>query len=293
VIAFECLTGERPFTGDGLRALFGAICLAPAPVPSTLCPVPRGFDAWFEKAVNKDPAQRFRSAAELASTLRQVCEQELALTPTVDEADGVARPSVIVSAASSVAPAVVKAAPDAPRKRNLGLRWALLSALIMVLAGWLSARWLGGSRPAAALPAWTAERAAAADPQATEAATPAAEALPIKTEPAGAAAPVAPTPPITPVVPPPPAAVHATHAAAETADPAATRSQRAASARSARSRARPQPRAKTPEEPAAQPSPHTREPEPALPAGPAATRRENASGSAASWDVDRMLRDRK
>jgi serine/threonine protein kinase len=76
VIAFECLTGIRPFRGDVLGALFISICVEPPPVPSSFAVVlPSGFDAWFSRAVNREPAQRFQSAAELTEALTQLCAE--------------------------------------------------------------------------------------------------------------------------------------------------------------------------------------------------------------------------
>jgi serine/threonine protein kinase len=80
VIAFECITGRRPFQGDGLRALFLAICVHERPLASSLCSVPSGFDAWFAKCTNTDPAKRYRSAAELAEELGRVCHGTVAET---------------------------------------------------------------------------------------------------------------------------------------------------------------------------------------------------------------------
>src|SRR6185436_9493756 len=48
----------------------------------TLGPVPPGFDAWFERAVDRDPSRRFQSARELAETLRGVLGTESALSTT-------------------------------------------------------------------------------------------------------------------------------------------------------------------------------------------------------------------
>lgn len=72
VIASECLTGVRPFDGQTFGELLLNICARPAPVPSTLAVVPRYFDAWFAKATNRDPSQRFASVRELVSTLAEV-----------------------------------------------------------------------------------------------------------------------------------------------------------------------------------------------------------------------------
>ena len=72
VIAFECLTGKRPFYSDGLGDLVLQICIRDIPVPSDVGSVPVGFDAWFARAVNRDPEMRFQSARELTDALREV-----------------------------------------------------------------------------------------------------------------------------------------------------------------------------------------------------------------------------
>jgi serine/threonine-protein kinase len=70
VMACECLTGQRPFVADSIGGLTLVICLEPVRLPSSLAPVPAGFDAWFLRAVNRDPKQRFDSAREAAEALR-------------------------------------------------------------------------------------------------------------------------------------------------------------------------------------------------------------------------------
>jgi serine/threonine-protein kinase len=70
VIAFECLTGKRPFSSDGLGDLVLQICVRDIPVPSDVAPVPIGFDAWFHRATQRDPDERFQSARELIDALR-------------------------------------------------------------------------------------------------------------------------------------------------------------------------------------------------------------------------------
>ncbi len=73
VIAFECLTGKRPFENEVLGALFNAICVAAIPIPSKAAAVPRGFDPWFAKAVARDREQRWQSIDEAIAQLRVVC----------------------------------------------------------------------------------------------------------------------------------------------------------------------------------------------------------------------------
>jgi len=72
MIAFECVTGQRAFSGTTLGELFMRICSAPLPVPSQVGRVPVGFDAWFARAAQRDPAARFQSIRELVDTLGQV-----------------------------------------------------------------------------------------------------------------------------------------------------------------------------------------------------------------------------
>ena len=76
VIAFESLTGKRPFYSDGLGDLVLQICIRDIPVPSDVASVPIGFDAWFARAVARDPEARFQSARELTDSLREVLGSE-------------------------------------------------------------------------------------------------------------------------------------------------------------------------------------------------------------------------
>ena len=76
VIACQCLTGKLPFLADTIGGLVLAICTEPIPRPSRLGPAPTAFDAWFERALAREPARRFQSARELAEELRRVCGVE-------------------------------------------------------------------------------------------------------------------------------------------------------------------------------------------------------------------------
>ena len=73
-IAFECVCGRRPFESDAVGTLVLQICAHPLPVPSTLAPVPHGFDAWWMKAASREPADRFQTAKELVDALRAVLD---------------------------------------------------------------------------------------------------------------------------------------------------------------------------------------------------------------------------
>lgn len=70
VVAFQCLTGERPFKASSFADLIMKISVDPLPVPSNVASVPPDFDAWFARAADRDPDKRFQSATELSAELR-------------------------------------------------------------------------------------------------------------------------------------------------------------------------------------------------------------------------------
>ena len=71
VVAFELLSGARPFERESATAEAAAHVNAPVPSISALRPdLPRELDAVFARALAKDPAARHRSAAELVAALR-------------------------------------------------------------------------------------------------------------------------------------------------------------------------------------------------------------------------------
>jgi serine/threonine protein kinase len=70
VIAFKCTTGRLPFEGESLGDLLVKICTSPIPMPSMVNPqLPPSFDAWFSRALERDPNRRFGNAQELAEAL--------------------------------------------------------------------------------------------------------------------------------------------------------------------------------------------------------------------------------
>ncbi len=169
VIASECLTGVRPFDGQTFGELLLNICARPAPVPSTLAPVPRYFDAWFSKATHRDPAQRFASVQELAFTLAEVAADRAPSgissipmrTAPMDEPP----PVVAARTAAPLAPtlgntSVTVDSEDPPRVpvRSAWLAPVLVLAGLLVFGG--GGFWLWSSSSRAAAPAASASVAA-------------------------------------------------------------------------------------------------------------------------------------
>ena len=73
VSLFQMLTGQLPFRGDNMPALMMKIAQEPHPRIRTLDPaLPVGLDDVFDRALAKEPAQRYESGAALALALRDV-----------------------------------------------------------------------------------------------------------------------------------------------------------------------------------------------------------------------------
>jgi serine/threonine-protein kinase len=185
VIACECLTGKRPFSGDSLGALFRAVCIAEMPLPSTLGPVPPGFDAWFARTTARDRGQRATSVQRAADELTAICAS-LSMPPTrtftsqVGVATPVAPPRADASAtrvSGSIPPrgttmghtapaSSASVAPSMREKPRAG--WVLVAAPIALVLGsffvWrtlLSDRTATATTPIDAVPSAAATSASA------------------------------------------------------------------------------------------------------------------------------------
>jgi eukaryotic-like serine/threonine-protein kinase len=68
VIAYCLLTGKGPFSGSSREEMVLSICRDPVPAPSRRVPdLPPGIDAFFERAFQRAPRDRFHSAGQMAS----------------------------------------------------------------------------------------------------------------------------------------------------------------------------------------------------------------------------------
>ena len=145
IIAFECLTGVRPFEKETLGALLMAICNDPLPVPSTVASVPSGFDAWFARACARSVSARFGSAVEATTELRSVCEGN-AGRPSISDGQ---RSEMSPSAHNAVAPQPthgmeMTAAPSSVTIPGLKRRWSARGAIwaLAALVGVVAVIWL-------------------------------------------------------------------------------------------------------------------------------------------------------
>jgi serine/threonine-protein kinase len=130
IVAFELLTGRRPFGGDSVAAEASAHVTGEIPSASDVnANLPREVDPVFRKALAKDPARRHRSGAEFVAELRA----------SLDDAAG---PTRVLETSPAVRPRA--AAAVAPRRPWL---LALLSLLALgVIGGGIAALTLRGGR---------------------------------------------------------------------------------------------------------------------------------------------------
>jgi serine/threonine-protein kinase len=69
IILWECLTGRRLFRAENHAATLNKICIEPIPMPSSVDPELAPFDHVLEKALARDPNDRFQSAEEFAMAI--------------------------------------------------------------------------------------------------------------------------------------------------------------------------------------------------------------------------------
>ena len=84
VVAFELLTGHRPFEADSVAAEAAAHVTGVVPSVCEVNPdAPCELDPVFEKALAKDPRQRYTSGAEFVAALRASIEEAAGTTHVV------------------------------------------------------------------------------------------------------------------------------------------------------------------------------------------------------------------
>ena len=124
VVAFQCMTGRLPFEADNIGALVMKIGVRPKPVPSEIHEVPDGFDAWFDRATDRAPSDRFPSVRAMSDALN-----ELIATPDGHDAEEDGASSMNGAAASSA----IESRADGSRSSSLGV--VALGAVVLVAVG--------------------------------------------------------------------------------------------------------------------------------------------------------------
>ena len=130
IVAWELLTGKRPFESDSPTAEAAAHINTPVPAISSAGDLPRELDPVFEQALAKDPALRYETAGGFVAALRTAFSDAAGstreLAAIVPPPTAPTRPSRLVEEAEYF--------PDPPAEHPLRGAWPVLAALLLVAA---------------------------------------------------------------------------------------------------------------------------------------------------------------
>jgi eukaryotic-like serine/threonine-protein kinase len=143
VVAWELLTGERPFESESATAEAAAHVSAPVPSISEHGDLPRELDPVFAKALAKDPRERYDTAGDFVAELRAALAEAAGATralPFAAPAPPVTEPTAPVRRSDGGGPAPPR---DRPRR---GAVWPVFAVVLVLgaIAGALLAYFLTG-----------------------------------------------------------------------------------------------------------------------------------------------------
>jgi serine/threonine-protein kinase len=214
VIAFEMLTGEKPYAGEHLTTVVYKIVAEEPATPHRLNPTLSGaIESVLRKSLSKKPEARYVTCQEFAGALEKACAASKGWKtmprggslnePTMVDS---AKPAAILPPARPVRRAEATTTAERARRRKAGFLPFLLAILVaaglLALIGWQAAPWISNQVQATKTPV----------PPPVEPAPPAAVPAPA---PAPIPAPAEPKP--SPM--PPPAATPAETASADNTTP--------------------------------------------------------------------------
>lgn len=165
-VLFQLLTGEPPYTGPTQQVMFGHIA---APVPSVVersrGQVPSALQGVIERALAKQPQDRFRSAGELAAAVQAVAEGRPYIPLPATAATAVpgmggnpglhnrttvpvngAPPAGYVTPTVNVTPHSPPLAQPIRRRMNMGWLYGTAAVLAVLLLAVSAANVVGGNR---------------------------------------------------------------------------------------------------------------------------------------------------
>ena len=141
VIAFELLTGQRPFTGRSHMEVVAHHIKSPPPLPSSLVAQAPELDALVLRLLAKEPSRRPASASQVAAELRALLHAPLSPAPRTSAPSlAVVRPSEAITPndrTATLSPSPVIPPPASPRPVPRGpWTWgALAGATLAVVSG--------------------------------------------------------------------------------------------------------------------------------------------------------------
>ncbi|MFL5796635.1 MAG: protein kinase domain-containing protein [Actinomycetota bacterium] len=167
-VVFEALTGNPPFTGEIEAHIMFAHLTEPPPAPSATRPeIPPGVDAAVQRAMAKNPADRFASCSDLIEAMRTAMPAAPSQTrmsawtppgapvPPRFPPPAAPAPGSVVAPAGAAVPVVVSPERPEPRpQRSRRGRTVLiaLASLLLVGGGVAAVVLLGGGSPSPTRP---------------------------------------------------------------------------------------------------------------------------------------------
>jgi serine/threonine-protein kinase len=148
LVLYELLTGAPPFAGGSpVEVAARRLLIDPEPPRRVRPEIPVGLAAVVERALARDPAERYADASELAAALAALVVGEPLAAGRPAWAAGLARPDEPTARARPAAPTTQRL-PAAPRRRSRPLRawptraslghWLALAGLLVMLLGGLA-----------------------------------------------------------------------------------------------------------------------------------------------------------
>lgn len=145
-LLYELLVGRPPFQGDSpVSVAYQHVREAPVPPSQLDAMISPGMDAIVLKALAKDPADRYQTAAAMRADIGRLLSGQDVLArpprPTAAMPAGAADPTVLVATPNGLSSdtgtqtGTATRALEPVRKRNLVPLWATLGTLAVILAG--------------------------------------------------------------------------------------------------------------------------------------------------------------
>jgi serine/threonine-protein kinase len=140
-IVYEMLIGRTVWNADqGVAMILAQIAAAPTPEPSRARgDLPKAFDAWFARALNRDLNQRFQSAREWMRALRLAFDPNASSNSEIElgrgtESRASPAPGLLepIPPSAGTKPVVLTSDPDLRTGRS---RTALIASLVLVTSG--------------------------------------------------------------------------------------------------------------------------------------------------------------
>jgi eukaryotic-like serine/threonine-protein kinase len=135
VVLYELLQGTPPFDSDTFSSM--VLKVVNEPLPRLTVQLPGDLDAVIYRCLEKDPARRFQSTAELAEAIAKYAQSETQAAISVQRTRGIvgmAVPRAVLEPGGARAPSTISGSAGARTIRRRSVRrWSLVAAMSVVV----------------------------------------------------------------------------------------------------------------------------------------------------------------